>query len=288
VQAIVHPRAAGHPLWTQLRQSRPDLRYEISRFPGHAQQLAAAAESATVLAVGGDGTVHQVVNGLLQRPHAGRLGVIPVGSGNDIARSLGIARRLAPLLEMLQHETSDEVDVLRLEFPSQRVLYALGFVGVGFSSHAVACANRCRGKLPASLLYLAGLLGGLCTWRNVALRVSPTYSAEIMNFNIANLRHYGGGMIASPHADPRDGRFECVAMALSRLRAICNLHHTYSGHFHKVRGVTQWSAQDVDVDAPAPLPVQADGELVGTTPFRCVLVPRALRVARIPSLINQS
>ena len=276
LQAILHPQAATHRFWLELKRHLGEVECLTSRYPGHARLLACQSTASTVLAVGGDGTVHQVVNGLMARADAPRLGIVPLGSGNDIARSLSVPRQPTSLAAQLLDPASKLLDLLQVEFPGQPPLYALGFVGVGFSSHAVSLAHRLRGKLPNRLLYLAALLVGMASWRNVRMGATPDYSADIMNFNIANLKYYGGGMIGSPVAEPQDGRFECVGMALSRLAALRNLHHTYTGQFHKVAGVTQWSASDTEVDAPGILQVQADGELVGTTPFRCRLLAGAL------------
>lgn len=259
MQPFVNPRSRDHPLWLALQR-------ELERRP----------ESEALLVVGGDGTVHQAVN-----RHPGRpLLIVPTGSGNDIARSLHIPRDAARLADSLANPPRC-VDVLRLSFPDGRVVLAVGSVTIGFASHATALAERLRGRLPTRLLYLGALLAGLASWRNRRLQLDCdgfAFFGSVLNCTLANLRHYGGGMIASPRANGFDGEIACVAMQLSWLGALRHLRKTYSGDWDSLVGIKQWKARQIRVTAPFPLPVQADGELLGTTPFECTILPGALEV----------
>lgn len=297
VSVVAHPKARRSPCWQEflshLEGQGVHPRVEVSGQAGHARELAAALAASTeiLVAAGGDGTVHEVANGLLEAfpPGSDRrpppLLIVPLGTGNDFARALGLPRQPGALARMLLSPRPRPLDVGRLTCQHQgrpRQLYFVASCSVGFAAEATRRALQMPGWLPARAIYLLGLASALVAWKSHPARLridgQPRESSRFFNLNAANTRYYGNGMVAAPRAVPDDQALEVVLMELSLLQVLLALPENYRGRFERVRGVWQTPARRVEVEADPPLPVQADGEMAGTTPLSCEVVPAALEV----------
>ncbi len=252
--------------------------------PGHARELAlrAAREGYTrIVAVGGDGTVHEVLNGLMEAgpqllARVG-LGVVPAGSGNDFARNLGIPAQPQALADRLTGGTWGRVDVGLVNGR-----YFGNVAGVGFDAEVAALANRLPKYLPGTLTYLGGALAMLARYRNarVSLVLDGTpLERRVLLVAVGNGACYAGGMIICPGARMDDGRFRVVVAGdLTRLEVLRVLPTIYRGGHMGHPKVEAFDAAEVVISADRRLFVQADGEIVGTTPARLRILPRALQV----------
>lgn len=265
-----------------------------TREPGHGERLAAAAADLghdRVVAVGGDGTVNEVINGLMSGSAPGApppmLGVVPAGSGNDLARSLGLP--LAPL-DALPVALGDRTRPLDLGTAScdglHRHFHAAG--GTGFDAEvAFAMAGRRRRWQRGRAGYFVTTLTELWRYRNRELRVrlaTPDGARQLegrfLFVAFANGPYYGGGMKISPEASNRDGLLDvCLVGDISRLGALKELPGIYRGNHVNHRLVEIARVLELRIEGPPETKVHLDGEPLGMLPVDIRIKPAALQVA---------
>jgi YegS/Rv2252/BmrU family lipid kinase len=254
-----------------------------TRAPGHAATLAAEAARVRVplvVAVGGDGTLNEVVNGVvpLRAEHPVTVGAIMTGRGRDACRNLGLARDPRRAARRLAdgHVVARDVGLAR--WPGgQR--YFLASAGTGFDA-VVAGRAGARG---GPLVYARAVVTSLRDYRpcEIAVRLDEddAWTGLAASVVVCNGAWFGGGMRIAPGARPDDGLLDVVHLgALGRLELLRWLPTVYwGGHLANPRIQLRRAAR-VRVDAAAPLPVQLDGELGARTPLDIEIHPAALRL----------
>ncbi|AEB11170.1 Conserved hypothetical protein CHP00147 [Marinithermus hydrothermalis DSM 14884] len=257
----------------------------VTRAPGEAEQAARAAPAgARVVAVGGDGTVHEVLQGLL---HANKtLGVVPIGSGNDFARALGLkGRSLEEALWIAARGLEREVD---LGLVNHAVFG--GSLGLGFDASVARRALRAPRFLRGMPRYLYALFLELqaLDLPRMALEVEGQrlYEGPALLAAVMNAPTYGGGIPIAPMAAPNDGRLEAVlAGRFSRPGVLGILPRLLKGRHLNHPEVRHFSGTDFTVRFDRPVPAHADGELLEPQRTYAVrLEPRGVRVACAPPL----
>jgi YegS/Rv2252/BmrU family lipid kinase len=269
------------------------LRFEhaITEAPGHAIELARTAAGNgfdTVVSVGGDGTVNEVVNGIYASGNIGAtaLGIISTGTGGDYIRTVGLPRRYQDACRCLLKPRKRAVDLGIVEYtnkgrPEQRLF--VNFAGLGFDADIVRRTTRqfkALGGLPA---YLVGLLVTLITYRNkeISLTIDGVSSARrvcavIMN----NGRYGGGGMFTAPGADLADGWLDVLIIGdMSKTDLLRSLPRIYKGTHLTHPKVAMKKAREIEVTGrTGRLHLQADGELLGEAPAKFKVLPSVLNV----------
>jgi diacylglycerol kinase (ATP) len=289
---IVNPAAGGgrtERLWPALREDlqHAGLRFELAGTSrrGHATELARAAAAAgvgLVVAVGGDGTLNEVVDGAVEVDRPGPvIGAILTGRGRDAARNLGLAREPRAAARRVVEGADVAVDLVRAEWPNRGRRWVVGAAGAGFD--AAVAARAAAGGGPGTLPYLRAVVATLSTHVPVAADVEAdgerVWDGPLSAVVVANGAHYGGGMKIAPAADPADGRLDLVILGdLGRLELLRWLPTVYRGRHLAHPRVRARRATWVSVRAARPLPVHVDGEPVPPTPLVFTLVPRALRL----------
>lgn len=291
---IINPAAgAGQALgrWRALEQQLRDagLAFEpvVTEQPGDALRLAAEAADRhdLVVAAGGDGTVFEVCSGLGAASNTrAALGIVPLGTGNDSARALGI-RTEAEALQALRRPTPRPVDLIQMECqiksrPARR--HAFLFAAVGITGEllerttpAVKRVFGPRWSYPVGLV--RALLHYRAPWLRVTLDGRPR-EGRFLFVGASNSEHAGGGMRLAPGARVDDGCLDVnVIEAAGRLEALGQLRRLCQGRHVTHPKVCYGPARRIEIEAVAPLSVQADGDLVGHTPARFEVRPGALR-----------
>jgi len=232
--------------------------------PGHAQELAAQAVSQGarhVIAVGGDGTVHEVANGLLRSDADVALGVVPVGSGNDFAKLVGVyghdpARAVARLVTARSHR-----------FDAGRVLgeWFVNSVGFGFGPAVVQMRNTMP-NLRGFLSYLVPIVKTFFTFEPPVFDVAAPGFRErgyMMMIEVCNGTTSGGSYRFAPDADPADGKMDvCIIRRVSLPRFLLALPRVMRGTHVTMREVAVIKTAKLVVRSPEqPLVVHVDGEL---------------------------
>lgn len=292
---VVHPRALSSSLFKKVKSTIADsdvsASFLVSEKQGHSSELTRAAlESGAnvVVAVGGDGTVHEVANAFLQvqesRRELAKFSVLPCGAGNDFARAFGKKHTAEAYVQAFcsdKEEKKIDVGVVEsFENGAAKKTYFLCSVSFGFSALIAQKVQLGSRKLPSSLTYLFATLGNLLSWKNVDLVARENEHAVplkgLFNGVVANTKYYGSGMVAAPHADPCDGKLDFVTMQVSKLEVVTQFPKTYQGNFQLIKGVRECQVNEVHLRAEVPLLLQADGEIVGTTDARIFVAPQLL------------
>lgn len=284
---IVNPEAgngAGARAIESIRRAfAGDANVVCTDGPGDARRLAEEAgddgnTDDPVVAVGGDGTVMEVVNGLMRRISPRSMGIVPVGNGNDLARTLGIPRDPVSATRLMWSGVSDAIDVGRCNDQ-----YFLNVAGAGLDSKVALSMRRVNSRL------LQGRTGYLLQGVRELLRFDNpefeiTLDDEVITTRsllvaVANGRYYAGGMKICPGADVTDGLFDvCVAGDLSKLEALKLIPLIYAGRHLGHPKVRVYKSRQVRIDRPDAAAVQLDGEVVDSLPADFSVCPRALRV----------
>ena len=252
---------------------------------------AARARYDLVIAAGGDGTIHEVANGLLKAYAQGVdgpvLGVLPVGTGNDFAKLVGPLNDLDASLDILVEGELRRFDAAVAEWPGNEHWF-VNAAGTGIDVEVVRQILRKRGRpSPAISKYLAAVLRALIRYRAIPLRIrmdGEVVERETMIIAVANGRCVGGGFWICPAAEPEDGRFDiCIVRKVSYLGALRAIQLVMRGKHEKHPKVEMFQSRRVEIEAlgPDPLFFQLDGELHEPQDVRRLVLrvaPRALPV----------
>jgi diacylglycerol kinase (ATP) len=272
----------GDDVVARLRSLGCDVEVFASSSASHATELAHAASSSheTVVAMGGDGMVSLVANGVLGS--AASMGIVPAGSGNDFATWIGYPRRDVPAsCALLANGAVRRVDVGRIAGRGAFVCVA----GAGFDSEVNRDANRIR-FARGTLVYVAAVLRTLARFKPAGFTVRLDGAEETfdgMFVAVGNAGSYGGGMKITPNAVPDDGLFDvCLVKAMSRRALFGQFPRLFSGTHVRHPAVEIRRARDVEIASAREFYLYADGEEVGPLPVRLTIEPRALPVI-VPS-----
>ncbi len=315
IQVIVNPTAAygktagrWPAIQAALRAQGLVFTATLTEQRGHASELARQAVAqgfALVVAVGGEGTIYEVVNGLMdatttqppnhptaQPPNhpttpLPALGILPCGTGGDFVRSLGLPKDPLAAIKHLVGDSTRTIDVGYLECapltggdPVKR--YFLNIAGLGFDGEVIQRVERSSKAAGGTIPYLTNLFVSLVTYRNKSVQVrydGQTLSGRVNSVITANGRYFGGGMFIAPNASLDDGLFDLVILGdLTKPEVVANVPRLYKGTHITHPKVKVYQAQEVQVTAQERMLIQADGELVGQAPATFRVIPRALKV----------
>lgn len=247
--------------------------------PGHAIELgrqAAENQIEQLVAVGGDGTLHELVNGL--GPSGQRLAIIPAGTGNDLARTLRIPQQPEAALDILLAKKERTIDLGMVNGH-----YFTNIAGIGFDAEVAYQVNTGRHYLNGTITYLVAVLTQLWSYRCRPAEIlldGEKIERRIFLVAVGNAKYYGGGMQMVPTAEPDDGALDVVlGWDFGRLETLRALTLVFSGRHTGLKKILVKRAREVEVRSTDPLNIHADGEFIGTTPARFQVARRALRIA---------
>ncbi len=300
-RAIVNPVAGGHSIyreWPRLSKCLADaglaFDYVYTEGVGHAVELAMAAVNEDyryIIAVGGDGTVNEVVNGILNTSgaHNTTLGIVSAGTTCSFARSVGIPPDPASSCRLLTNQTKMAIDVGIVEYQSAGQHTRRFFVNeadVGFGATVVEASKHIPNYFGRKINYLPHVLGGvssLFSYKNkrIAMRVEgeteDTFVCTMVV--IANGTYFGGGMCVAPYAKPNDGLLDMIIFGDMRKTEMLKVWPmTYSGRHIGHKKVSLQKIKNVAIQCAEKVLVEADGELLGEGPVSFSVLPSALSI----------
>lgn len=292
--AIVNPAAgggrsakvAGNEL-ARLREHGLRVDVIASTGPGHAAELAREAYLQgyrKFLAVGGDGTAHEIINGIFaQNGPVQRieLGFLPLGTGNSFLRDF-TENGAQSSLEALDAGRKRRVDLLRLHH-SSGTLYSFNLLSIGFTADVGAITNRVF-KPFGHLGYLLGVFVKVIQLNRRAFKMRCDHDREwderrclFLTFN--NSKYTGGTMLIAPNADPSDGLIEYVRWGpIGRLGLLRMLPRLYDGTHIQHPLASRRGVKRVEFDLPTPVDVMVDGEIVTVQCQILEILPSAMDV----------
>ena len=299
---VVNPASANGSTrrrWPEIARRAADLgligETLFTERPGHAADLAeraAADGAALVVAVGGDGTVNEAVNGLMRADPERRpeLATIPRGTGKDFARSFRIPRKVDEALALARDGATRTVDVGHAGFSawdgSAAESYFTNFAGAGISGAVAARANTSSKALGGKASFFWATSAVFVRWKNSEYEVAidGEQRAGLMLEVIAAIGdQLAGGMRLTPEADPADGLFDVVLIGdATKVDFVRTLPKIYRGTYLPHPRAEVVRGTRVEIRTAVPLPIALDGEQPGTTPAVFEIVPGALRL-RVPA-----
>jgi diacylglycerol kinase (ATP) len=278
VKLILNPMADMGRAWKTANDLRPiarefkgDLSWSGTVYPTHAVELARQAVEEgcdLVVAMGGDGTVHEVMNGLMQVPAEKRpiMGVVPIGSGNDFAYSIGITQKSShALAHALAAEKIEAVDIGKMTDEHGHVEYFDNTLGIGFDAVVTIRSH----KLPivkGFLMYLAAVIQTILLNHNPAkVKVetdTETREDRLLMLTLCNGPREGGGFMLSPDSKNDDGVMETVAVTkVSRAMMFRLVPEFMKGTHMRFKQVRMGQFKRLSLTSDLPLYIHADGEI---------------------------
>jgi len=239
------------------------------------------------VAVGGDGTLNEVVNGI-----AGtgvELATIPIGTGMDFGRTYGIPTKFDDAVRVARDGDVRTIDAGRVAYrawngaPETRLFANVG--SVGMSGAVAQRANGMSKALGGRMTFFYALTRVFLEWQNTDVTVrldGAERHGRMHDVVVANGVWHGGGMMLAPDARPDDGVFDVVLIGdVSKLDFLTTAPKIYKGRHVSHPKVEVLRSASVEVDAAEHLPIEVEGEQLGTTPANFEIVPDALRL-RVP------
>ncbi|MBN2240183.1 MAG: diacylglycerol kinase family lipid kinase [Dehalococcoidales bacterium] len=299
--AIVNPAAGGYSTgreWPSIGAYLKDKGHLFDQVftegRDHATQLALQASREgyeTLIAVGGDGTINEVVNGILNADAAESvsLGIISAGTTCSFARSLGISSNHIRSCESILNGEKTPVDIGTVEYSVENRRLHRYFVNeadIGFGATVVEASRRISNYFGRKINYLPHVIGGLTSllsFQNKCINIRTEDGSEDIYdcamVVIANGDHFGGGMRMAPDACPDDGFLDMVIfgdMEKSELLKVWPM--TYRGRHVSHHKVKLLKIKNVTIQCEEKILVETDGELIGEGPVHFSVLPSALKV----------
>ena len=244
------------------------------------------------IAVGGDGTLHEVINGAMFQSEvpAGELtiGCIPVGSGNDWIKMYGIPHDYEGAIDIIAAGNVRRQDLAKVTTSSATASprYMINIGGALFDGNTIGEFTRLKLKYPewsGKSKYILGLLKTFikskCRHVDITVDGQPYYSGKILSVAFGIGQYSGGGLIQTPGATPDDGLLDMtVYTGANKPRALMSMWRLLNGSIYKYRRIRHCQLRTVTITGKHPINVEVDGEEVGTTPLSIEMVPAAINV----------
>jgi diacylglycerol kinase (ATP) len=281
---IVNPIAGRNKsleIWNSIKPHiKHSFNYALTIAPGDAMSIAANAKNqgfTRVVAVGGDGTVCEVANGIVGTDI--ELGIIPAGTGNDFVKTLKIPQLPIEALAVIENGHIDTVDIGKHEKG-----YFINVAGVGFDAEVVNTTNVDLKFLTGSFAYITSVIWNLIRYssREASIEIDgKVFQRKLWLVAIANGQYFGGGMRISPDAKVDDGLFDiCMVNDMSRLEILKFLPRVFSGGHKNHRAFEVLRGKHIKIEFNTPTMTQADGEVLGYNSTNFSIIPKALKVIR--------
>lgn len=293
-------------LFDLLKQKNIDYTYRVTKYAGHATELARELAEKGVrdfLILGGDGTISEAVNGLMtakvdDRENI-RFGIMPRGTGNDYARFWNLTKNYREALDRFFNGTPQPVDIGCLTYHrngDEHKQYFINSVGFGVDAKTLMLTHTLKYYFGSHrLLYVLALIIAVCNHKSQQLHLKTDAGLEVKDMlftmNVGNGPYSGGGIQQNPKADPRDGIFHSMFIKTPTFRQIMQaVCHIFDGKLMEMDFIHNYQAKHVELDVPDVdesehsgqklnfLPFEADGILVeACTPFEIECIPHALQ-----------
>src|SRR3990172_2678198 len=293
---VVNPHSANRAtgrnwpkLHKTLRRILPPFDLVVTQRAGDATAFAAAAafRYETVVAVGGDGTVNEVANGIRQSGSETALGILPRGTGSDLVRTLGIPHKLPDAARLLTRGNRRRIDLgkatLRAPDGREHSRWFVNAAEVGFGAIVSGAVNRPSRFLPGPAAFMWAVLTTMVRHRPIITSVTTEGSSRrsllLSNAWIANGRYSGGGIKSAPCALIDDGLLDIVLVEHASIPVrVAGLPKLRGGEFVKMRQVEYRQAAQAAFTSDQRQLVEVDGDVVGTTPATFEIEPQRLTV----------
>lgn len=267
--------------------------YAFTEHKYHAVEITVKAINngySKIIAMGGDGTLNEVVNGIfIQKkiaPTEITVGVIAVGTGNDWFRMYSIPLDYSNCIQAIAKGKTFKQDIGRVEYYESMVQnhrYFANAAGVGFDAEVALRTNRLKehGRRGA-VLYMFSLLKALLIYRHTTIDIAiddTKIHEKAFSLTLGIGRYNGAGMMQVPNAIANDGLFDITLIRkVSKLNVIWNIHRLYNGSILSHPKISSYQGRTIKISSSHPIKLEADGESLGESPFTFTIIPEAINV----------
>ncbi len=246
-----------------------------------------------IIAVGGDGTLNEVVNGIFQQTRFATtditLAMITVGTGNDWGRMYHFPLNYENAIKIIRNERTFLQDVGKVKYSYEaedKSRYFVNMAGMGYDAFVAKKTNLQKEKGKGGRLsYLYNLATGLFQYKSVMLNITvdgkEVVDDQVFTLSIGICKYNGGGMMQLPNAIPDDGLFDMtVIRKTTKLRVVRNISRLFDGSFLKMSEVSTYTGQKIQIMSTPrhAIFLETDGESLGSSPLDFTIVPRAVRL----------
>lgn len=292
---IVNPSSGGghfQKKWEKIQQLlnayHIDYSFSFSEYSKHEIQLVDQAIKQgfrNIISVGGDGTLHHVVNGIMQQRYTKtsniKVGVIPVGTGNDWIKTYHIPNSIKKAIQIISNDYTTTQDIGIITQTKDTVYYFNNLAGIGYDGYVVHKLNSL--KRLGSISYILSGLYGLLFYKKPRLKVviqDKIIETTCLMTLFGICKYSGGGMQMTKNADPKDGLLDItIAKNFNFFDLVFNLKKLYNGaivHHKKVENYKATEIEVIDSDNSQPF-IEADGELIGKGSLKVSIKPKAIQ-----------
>jgi YegS/Rv2252/BmrU family lipid kinase len=287
VTVIVNPAAAGGSaaeIWLKkseyLKREFSSIKEQHTKKPADAVEFARKAAAAGydyIVSVGGDGTINEVVNGMLaadNRNKRTKLIIYPLGTGSDLSRTLELPNNIEKFIDLVRREEVKNVRVVEAVFLNQlqqrEKRYFINIADCGMGAEVAKKLNESRKTLDGSLSYLLKIFQTLFNYQNKKVKVEADdnliYQGRLNTAVIANGSYFGGGIKIAPEADIFSNKINLLLLKdFSKMSIILNLVKGYKGNHLGHPLVESHLVEKVKITASERVELELDGESVGST-----------------------
>jgi YegS/Rv2252/BmrU family lipid kinase len=250
----------------------------ITEKPGHAQEIAETYKKSCdiIVGVGGDGTIHEIVNGMMGGTAA--LAVLPAGSGNDFIKMLNLPKNIHQAIGVIKKNNRKRIDIGKIGD-----LYFPNGVGLGFDAWVVRESLNVK-RLRGFLIYLYSVMRALFAYKNSQITLSVNNISEqrdVFLMAVGNGQAMGGGFFLTPQASIDDGQLDiCLIRGLKKWEVFLHLPKAIKGKHIHLKQVQMLRSDHLKIISDVGIAVHADGELLGMNlkEIEISILPSALEV----------
>ena len=272
---------------TLLTQYNFEFEFAYTEFDKHSKELAQKAIKngfKNIICIGGDGTLHNIVNGIFNQsfsnPSDITIGIIPIGTGNDWIKTHNIPKHIESSIKIIKKGFIANQDLGKIEFQNYNgsPVFFNNSAGVGFDGYVVSYVNKY--KYLGALSYLIGAIACMFSFKNFNATINTNeFSVKTLMITIGLCKYSGGGMQLTNNPSPFDGLFD-ISMVnnFHSIDIIKNIISLFNGKIDRIEKVKCFKTRGIKIEFDIdnlPL-IQADGELVGSGDFKITLLPKAL------------
>lgn len=269
------------------------IAFFLSEYSGHAIELSdkAAQEGFNyIICVGGDGSLNEVVNGVMQAKNRNneidiKVGILPFGTGNDFIKTIKSPHTFSGIKNLIDNDSFKEIDLGIVQFKnhteSDSSRYFINITDIGIGGVVVQNLGKYSKALGGNIAYMSAIINTLLSYRNQPIKAVAdefTFEGKVKNFVVANGKYFGSGIGIAPDAEVDNGKFSIVILAEASLIEFLKFSVTFKKCVKIDHPqIIYKSAKEISVDSlSTPQPIDMDGEFIGYSPMKIKILPRVL------------
>lgn len=282
------PRPHLKTIFKYLKENGFNFEVRYTSHHGEAVELAQKAAdngAELIVSVGGDGTVNEIVNGIMKSKNDPPLGIIPLGWANDFIKSTNIPSDIIEACKILIKGKTKKIDIGVINDQ----IYFANICGVGFDAEVAQLANQMKSKHPnlrilSAFVYVFATVKKLLSpfgYHNVKIKFDgQEIHSKILFIAVGNGKFYGGRFKITPEAILDDGLLEiCLVEEMGRFKYLSIIPKAFKGTHSSVKGVNFYRAKEVVIQSSEPILAQVSGEVIeGQKEFTITLLPKSLKL----------